>query len=99
MSSPALEAVRAAGGLSLTSLSRLERRFAEALRNLPASRVNLRLAVRHIVVELKAQGANSDASRRIVQFVAVHHPERDDLDRVSMVTGRRESDGLIQKMM
>lgn len=99
MSSPALEAVRDAGGLSLTALSRLERRFSEALRHTPASPVNLRLAVRHIVVELEAQGATSDVIRRLLQFIVDHHPERDDLDRTSMLTGRRESDRIIQKMM
>ena len=99
MPSPTLEAIREAGGLSLTALSRLEKRFSQALRHTPASRVNLRLAVRHVVVELEAQGATRDVTRRLVQFIVDHHPERDDLDRTSMVTGRRESDRIVQSMM
>ncbi|MDB4878275.1 MAG: hypothetical protein JWM41_4721 [Gemmatimonadetes bacterium] len=99
MPSPTLEAVRASGGLSLTAISRLERRFTEALRHVPSSRVNLRLAVRHVVTELEVQDVSSDVVRRFVRFVADHHPERDDLDRTSMVTGERESDRVVRQMM
>jgi hypothetical protein len=77
----------------------LERRFTEALRHVPASRVNLRLAVRHVVNELEPQGVSSEVVRRLVKFIADHHPERDDLDRTSMVTGERESDRVVRQML
>jgi hypothetical protein len=99
MPSPTLEAVRATGGLSLTAISRLERRFGEALRHTPAARVNLRLAVRYLVAELAEQGTPSEVIRGFVKFLADHHPERDDLDRTSMVTGQRESDRVTGQMM
>ena len=98
MTSPVLQAVKAAGGLSVTALARLERRFSEALRHVPNGRVNLRLAVRHVIAELDAQGSAGSA-RRLIQFVADHHPDRDDLDRTSMVTGERESDRVVRQML
>jgi hypothetical protein len=98
MTSPVLQAVKASGGLSVTALARLERRFSEALRHVPNGRVNLRLAVRHVIAELDAQGS-AGASRRLISYVAEHHPDRDDLDRTSMVTGERESDRVVKQML
>jgi hypothetical protein len=90
---------RIAGGLSLTSISRLERRFIEALRQVPAARVNLRLAVRQLVTELEAQHVSTSVARRLVRFVTEQHPDKDEVDRVSMITGVRESDKIMRQMM
>jgi hypothetical protein len=83
----------------LTSIASVERRFSEALRHKPAARINLRLAVRHMVVELHAQGVPGDVTRRFVHFIVEHHPDRDDLDRTSMVSGHRESDLIVAQML
>jgi hypothetical protein len=99
VSSPTLDAIRSEGGLSLTALSRLERRFGEALRHVPNSRVNLRLAVRHLVAELAAQDVPFSVASRMVQYIAEQHPDRHDLDRTSMVTGERESDRVVRQML
>ena len=99
MASPVLDAVRRSGGLSLTAIARIERRFSEALRHRPAARINLRLAVRKMVVELDAQGVPSDVTRRLVRYIVEHHPDRDDLDHISMVSGLRESDVIVAQML
>jgi hypothetical protein len=99
VSSPALIAARARGGLPLPALARLERRFADALRHIPNSRVNLRLAVRSLVEELAAGHASDSSASRMVLYVTDHHPDRDDLDRTSMLTGERESDRLVRQML
>ncbi|HEY5062520.1 MAG TPA: hypothetical protein VII52_13345 [Gemmatimonadaceae bacterium] len=98
MSKLVLDAVRRSGGLSLTAIARIERRFAEALRHRPAARINLRLAVRYLVLELHAQGVSSDVTRRLVEYIVEHHPDRDDLDHTSMVSGLRESDVIVAQM-
>jgi hypothetical protein len=94
-----LEGVRRSGGLSLTAIARIERRFSEALRHRPAARINLRLAVRHMVVELDAQGVASDVTRRLIQYIVEHHTDRDDLDHTSMVSGLRDSDIIVAQML
>jgi hypothetical protein len=99
VSSPVLDEVRRSGGLSLTAIARIERRFSEALRHRPAARINLRLAVRYMVVELDAQGVPSDVTRRLITYIVEHHPDRDDLDRTSMVSGLRESDLIVAQML
>jgi hypothetical protein len=34
-----------------------------------------------------------------VLYVTDHHPDRDDLDRTSMLTGERESERLVRQML
>jgi hypothetical protein len=90
--------LRARGGLSITSVARLEYRFAEALRHRPNCRVNLRLAVNALVSELDAIGAPREVARRLITLVVEHHPDRHNFDRVSVLTGERESERVGREM-
>jgi hypothetical protein len=95
----AFDELRATGGLSVGAIARLEFRFVEALRYRPGSRVNLRIAVNGLVAEIDAIGAPRDAARRLIAHIAEHHPDRDALDRVSVLTGERESERLEREMI
>lgn len=89
-----VEALRHAGGLPVNSLARLENRVSDVLHYRASARINLRIAVQRLLIELRDVGASNPTARRFMAFVLEHHPEVEALDRVSVVTGARESERL-----
>jgi hypothetical protein len=77
---------------------RLSEAFERALRNQSLSRSNLRPVVFQVIEYAVAAGETREHAAELLMSFLAEHPRRDELDRISLIDGRRTSDRLLEEI-
>jgi hypothetical protein len=77
---------------------RLSEAFERALRNQSVSRSNLRPVVFQVIEHAVAAGETHERAADVLLTFLAEHPRRDELDRISLIDGRRTSERLLDEI-